>query len=119
LAAFYYHYDGQQVSQNATRADGSTGTQILNAGKTKIYGAEGELVALAGDLGRFNASLQYLNARFTDFVVASGSANVQLAGNRPAQSPTWTGALGWEKTWAAGSGSLVSRIDAKIQSSQH
>jgi len=119
LAAFSYDYDGQQVNQNATRADGSTGTQILNAGKTKIYGAEGELVALAGDAGRFNASLQYLNARFKDFVVANGSANVQLAGNRPAQSPTWTGAVGWEKTWGLGRGFLVSRLDAKVQSSQH
>ena len=118
-AAFYYDYSGQQVSQNVVRDNGTTGVLVLNAGKTRIYGAEGELVALAGEAGRFNASLQYLYARFTDFVVANGTTNVQLAGNRPPQSPNWTGALGWEKSWAQGRGFLVSRIDVKTQSSQN
>ena len=40
----------------------------------------------------FSDWVAYLNARFKDFVVANGSASVQLAGNRPPQSPTWTGA---------------------------
>jgi iron complex outermembrane receptor protein len=119
LAAFSYDYTGQQVSQNAVRANGTTGVLVLNAGKTKIYGAEATLVALAGDAGRFSASLQYLHARFTDFVVAQGSQNVQLAGNRPAQSPTWTAGLGWEKSWALGGGFIISRLDAKAQSSQN
>jgi len=118
LAAFYYTYDGQQVSQNATRPDGSIGTEILNAGKTKIYGAEAEVTALAGAYGRVNASLQYLHARFTDFVAARGSTNVQLAGNSPAQSPDWTVGLGWEKTWEVPSGLLTTKIDTKFQSAQ-
>lgn len=119
VAAFYYDYSGQQVSQITARPNGTQGVLVQNAGKTKIYGAEAELVALAGDAGRFNATLQYLNARFKDFVVANGNANVQLAGNRPPQSPTWSGAVGWEKNWALGRGSVVSRLDVKAQSSQN
>jgi iron complex outermembrane recepter protein len=119
LAAFSYDYSGQQVSQNAVRENGTTGVLVLNAGKTKIYGAEASVVALAGAAGRISASLQYLHARFEDFVVARGSENVQLAGNRPPQSPTWALGLGWENSWAIGDGFVIPRLDVKAQSAQN
>ncbi|MFM0140473.1 TonB-dependent receptor [Caballeronia grimmiae] len=117
---FDYDYSGQQISQLVPFADGRTGTSIVNAGRTHIYGADADIRALIDPVGLLMLSVAWLHARFTDFVVNDGSGqNVQLAGNSPPQSPAFTVGFGLEHAWMAAAGRIVGRLDAKFQSGQH
>ncbi|REG45584.1 iron complex outermembrane receptor protein [Paraburkholderia sp. BL6669N2] len=119
-SAFDYDYTGQQISQLVPFANGQVGTKIVNAGRTQIYGADTDVLALIEPIGKINLSVAWLHARFTDFLVeGDGGQNVQLAGNAPPQSPTWSVGLGIEHAWPVPSGRLIGRVDAKFQSSQH
>ena len=118
--AFSYDYTGQQVSETVKLDTGQTGTNIVNAGRTRIYGLEGDLQARIHPLGKVNLSLAWLHARFADFLIADSTGrNLQLAGNRPPQSPTLSLVLGLERAWAVGSGELLGNFSMKYQSAQH
>ena len=120
LSAFSYDYSGQQVSETVSLDNGLTGTNILNAGKTRSRGVEGDLQARIAPIGKITLSAAYLRARFLDFVVAnSAGTNVQLAGNRPPQSPTLSVGLGLEHEWAVGNGNVVGNFNMKYQTAQH
>jgi len=121
LAAFYDDYKNQQVSEIVGDGPNSGGTIILNAGASRIYGAEAEVIDQVPVLGKVNVAIDYLHARFTDFLVlnAAGTANVQLAGNSPPQAPTWSIGLGLEHKWALPAGTLTGRIQSKIQTAQY
>ncbi|WP_159834722.1 TonB-dependent receptor [Burkholderia sp. 8Y] len=117
---FDYDYSGQQIAQLVPFADGRTGTSIVNAGRTRIYGADADIRALIDPVGLLTLSVAWLHARFTDFVVDDGSGhNVQLAGNAPPQSPAFTAGFGLAHTWMTAAGRIVGRVDAKFQSGQH
>lgn len=119
-SVFDYDYSGQQISQLVPFADGRTGTSIVNAGRTRIYGADADIRALVDHVGLVTLSVAWLHARFTDFVVDDGSGqNVQLAGNAPPQSPAFTVGFGLEHAWTTAAGRIVGRVDAKFQSGQH
>ncbi|WP_250501167.1 TonB-dependent receptor [Caballeronia sp. GAWG1-5s-s] len=119
-SVFDYDYSGQQIAQLVPFADGRTGTSIVNAGRTRIYGADADIRALVDPVGLLTLSVAWLHARFTDFVVNDGSGhNVQLAGNAPPQSPTFTVGFGLEHTWMTAAGRIVGRVDAKFQTGQH
>ncbi len=119
-SVFDYDYSGQQISQLVPFADGRTGTSIVNAGRTHIYGADADIRALVDHVGLLTLSVAWLHARFTDFVVDDGSGqNVQLAGNAPPQSPAFTVGFGLEHAWMTTAGRIVGRVDAKFQSGQH
>lgn len=120
LSTFSYAYTGQQVSETIRLDNGQTGTNIVNAGRTKIQGMEGDLQARIEPLGKINLSLAYLHARFADFLIADSTGrNVQLSGNRPPQSPTLALGLGLEHQWGTGRGNLVGKLDVKYLSAQH
>ncbi|CAL8481597.1 TonB-dependent receptor [Caballeronia sp. S22] len=117
---FDYDYSGQQIAQLVPFADGRTGTSIVNAGRTRIYGADADIRALVDPVGLLTLSVAWLHARFTDFAVDDGSGqNVQLAGKVPPQSPAFTVGLGLEHAWMTTAGRIVGRVDAKLQSGQH
>ena len=125
LAAFYDNYANEQVNSFVTLASGHPVALTENAGKSRIYGAEGDLIYKVPVLGTLNASLDYLHARYTYFLSSSDpsnptvSGNVQLAGNTPPQAPTWSARLGLEHSWPVGDGTLTGRIQSKLQSSSN
>jgi len=111
-SAFYYDYSNQQISQFI---DGLT--YIRNAGKSQIYGVELDGTALLTDHDRVNAYVGYLHAKFTDFQLAAGSINVQLAGNRPPQAPRASVNLGYQHTFdLPNGGNLVPRVQSHYES---
>ena len=135
VAAFLNNYKDQQVSAFTSQCTG--GTSTVNAGKSKIYGLEADVTALAGPVGKFDASLSYLHARFESFLVpptvypqalfdcarvattAAGS-NCQLAGNTLTQSPNVTVAVGFEHGWDLPDTARANfRIEGKYTSKQY
>jgi iron complex outermembrane receptor protein len=129
LAAYYSDYSNQQVSTYAYVAGNQPVQLTENAGKSHIYGIEGDLVY---SLPRSCAStsMNWLHARYVDFLSAidpsgpvandtklvTGTQNDQLAGNTPPQSPTWSLSAGIEHDWHIFSGTLTGRIQTKYQS---
>jgi len=125
LAAFYYDYTKQQVSNYAFLPTGQATQLTQNAGASRIYGAEADLTYKLSAIGTLDLSVSYLHARFTDFLSIAdpsdpaASGNVQLAGNRPPQAPTWSFGLGLEHGWNVLGGTLTGRIQAKAQSASY
>jgi iron complex outermembrane recepter protein len=123
--AFLENDNGQQVSTTAFLSNGLAQVLIENAGKAKIWGAETDFIYKVPYLGTLNATVDYLHARYTDFIsVADPSdptahGNVQLAGNTPPQSPALSAQVGLEHGWDAFNGTVTGRIQTKIQSPQN
>lgn len=114
-SAFYYDYKDQQVLQVV-----DTSTIVRNAGLARIWGAELEAVATPIPRGRLDVSLSYLHARFRDFETIDPFGNpVQLAGNRPVQSPSLTLFAGYEHEFAVGDGHVTARVQTQLQSSSY
>jgi iron complex outermembrane recepter protein len=147
LAAFYNKYQNQQVS--ALSASCSSGTVVVNAGSSKIYGFEASVDALVTEEDKVDLGLTVLHARFDDFVASptNGAAalgalgpdrvqasvaidpttglpvtvyNNQLKGNMLPQAPNATVALGYEHDWKlTGDNGLNFRIEGKYQTKQY
>jgi iron complex outermembrane receptor protein len=125
VAAFDENDKGQQVSTYAFLSNGLAEALTENAGKSRIWGLETDTIYKVPYLGSLDATVNYLHARYTDFVSVAdpsdpkASGNVQLAGNTPPQAPTWSAQLGLEHHWAAMNGTLTGRIQTKLQSSEN
>ncbi|WP_136162660.1 TonB-dependent receptor [Sphingomonas flavalba] len=117
-SAFLYDYKNQQVQQQIQLPSGGVGTGTVNAGKSKIYGADLDLIWQPSSADRFDFYIAYLHARFKDFVVFSGG-NQQLAGNRLQQAPDWTMNIGYEHTWDVGDGTLTARAQTHYESKSY
>lgn len=136
-AVFYDAYKDQQVAQFT--AGCISGTSVTNAGSSRIYGLETELIALVGEAARFDVNLSYLNAKFSDFEVpptvgqtafpsvcaaqgttsASGS-NCQQAGDTLPLAPQLTVTGAFEYKWALpNSANLKLRLEGKYQSTEY
>jgi iron complex outermembrane receptor protein len=124
-AAFIENDAGQQVQTYAFLSNGLPEALTENAGKARIWGVESDFIYKLPYIGTFNATVDYLHARYTDFVsIADPSdptshGNVQLAGNTPPQSPSWSAQLGLEHGWSLLSGTVTGRIQTKLQSSSN
>jgi iron complex outermembrane receptor protein len=125
-------YVGQQVQQIVS---GGGGLKIVNAGKSKIWGVEADILTIS-PIGRLDVNLAYLHARFTDFALVynapqvtvvggvqtwglTGNKNVQLAGNTPPQAPDWTIGVSWSKDFDVPTGRLTPQVQAKYTSKQN
>ena len=135
VAAFLNNYKDQQVSAFTSQCTG--GTSTVNAGSSRIYGLEANVIALAGSVGKFDASLSYLHARFQSFLVpptvypqglfdcasvvtTPAGSNCQLSGNKLTQSPDITFAMGFEHVWdLSDNGHANFRIEGKYTSKQY
>ena len=125
VAAFYDNYSDEQVSTYAT-VFGQPVALTENAGKTRIYGVESDLIDKVPVVGTFNVTVDYLHARYTDFPSvgdpsdpSATGTNVQLAGNTPPQAPTWSISGGLTHDWRVGADTLTGRIESKYQSEQN
>ncbi len=122
LSAFYNDYTDQQVSNYAYLDTGDAVQLTQNAGASRIWGLESELLYKVPVLGTVNLSVNYLHARYTDFLSVAdpndpnASGNVQLKGNRPPQSPTWSIAGGLKHDWNVPGGTLTAQAQSKFQS---
>ncbi len=79
VEAFYWDYNDQQVNYigpiRTTPTTIGSGLATANAGKSRIYGAEADLVFQLTPDDLFGANLQWLNAKYTDFTYLAASAN--------------------------------------------
>jgi iron complex outermembrane receptor protein len=85
---------------------------VVNAGASTNWGVEADLEWLATEHDRITIGAYYLNAQFDDLPtvenrVGAPSVPVNLAGNRPVQSPKLTLNLGYDHSWDFSAGSLV------------
>jgi iron complex outermembrane receptor protein len=126
LAAYYSNYSNQQVSNYAYLASGDPVQLTQNAGASHIYGLEGEFIYNLPQIVKANLSVNWLHARYTEFISIAdptdpqASGNVDLAGNRPPQSPTWSIAGGLQHDFDLPGGSTVTaRIQSKFQSASN
>jgi iron complex outermembrane recepter protein len=114
LSAFDYHYENLQVTQFISNGLSST-SATENAKSASDKGFEVQVVALLNPIGRFDVEVDYLDAKFTNFLQSTisplnpavfpncsanlAAQNCQLAGNTLAFSPRFIVALGFEHSW--------------------
>ncbi len=114
LSAYTYDYKDQQVSVN------NAGTSYtLNAGKSRISGAEAELQARPTADDRIDGSVAYLKGEFKELCLArdaQGNCTRNLAGNSPVQAPKWQIGAGYEHIFEAFHGTLTPRIQTHYES---
>lgn len=110
IAAFYETYRNQQLTQSVTVGD-RVFQEVLNAGRSTIWGVEPDLVADVPGLGRLDASVQYLHARLKDFL----NLGVQYAGNALPQAPDWSLSLGYRRGFPLAGGMLTFDLRSRLQ----
>jgi len=121
LSAYYSDYTDQQVSTYTTLSSGQSVAATLNAGRSRVYGLEGDLVYIFLPEWRFDLNASYLHARYKYFLAVADpsdpgqNGNVQLAGNTLPQAPAWSLSAGLEKEWEFSAGKLTARIQTKAQ----
>lgn len=115
-AAYYYDYKNQQVTQYVP--DMATNA-IVNAGQSRYYGVELDLLANLTPSDQVSAYVAWSDAEYTDFATAIGSTNVQLAGNTPPQAPEWSINLGYEHDFALPTGVLTLRAQSHYETSSY
>ncbi len=122
-SAFYYDYKDLQVS---VLLDTNKGGQVFNAGKARIFGFEGSVDTYLTDVDKVTASVNYLNAEYTDFnaaipVQCLGGCGVtavsqvdgeliSLKGNEPSHAPNWILTFGYDHYWEMDAGTVVASI---------
>lgn len=124
--AFYWKYRNQQISHIGTDSTGTVIFPTENVGKATMKGIEVELQYLAATNTLLAADVQYLNAKYDEFVYSLpnfgpppgtscpyiGAAPptpyiVDCSGKTPPQSPEWTVNLGIQQKFALGSGGKI------------
>lgn len=122
LSGFRMDYQNQQVTQYVTGAT-SSGSQTVNAGKSRIWGAELNLIAQSDTLGKLTLSTNYTHARYLQFISSAGWAttvNLNLAGNRLPLAPTWSASGQYELPIKLSSGGTITpRVAIKAQTAQY
>lgn len=149
IEVFYWKYRDQQVNYiGPGRTSANTIGAILtttNAGKSRIYGAEADLVFKPAPSDTFAATVQYLNGQYTDFrytafsptgavprtncavtpnttlVLNTGRAyNIDCSGKPQINSPRWSFNLSYEHQFLLGGDySITPGARSKIESSRY
>ncbi len=142
-SAFLYDYQDFQVSAIGVIA-GQNATVTLNADKAKVYGLEFETNLVITENDRLDATLGWLHAEYSDFVLPLGdsfsnnNANANVAacykanfsataprstdfsGCRMARTPEWTLNVGYQHVWNLASGAkLTGRIQSHYETSKN
>lgn len=114
-SAFYYDFSDQQVS---ILVPGSHATlqQLANAGKTGVKGIEADVTVRPMEALRIEAEAAFTDARFVRFQRDAGDPSTNLAGNRPAFSPTFSFTGGARYTADVAEGlALWTQVDASYK----
>lgn len=125
LEAFWWTYIDQQISHVAVDSANTAVFVTENVGKATIRGVEADLQYLVAPQTLLSADVQFLDAKYDDFVYqfpnfgappattcpfTLGGANyaIDCSGLRPPMSPKWTINLGIEQTFElANTGEVV------------
>jgi iron complex outermembrane recepter protein len=103
-AVFYSDYSDEQVIV----LDGFA-PKVRNAGNARIWGVESEIEAVATRRLRFNGSVSYLNAKYTQIDPNAAPVNLD---SQLVNTPEWMGSLGVTGLlWSGASGELSTRWD--------
>jgi iron complex outermembrane receptor protein len=142
-SAFLYDYKDFQVSAVGVIA-GQNATVTLNADKARVYGLELESNLVLTEHDRIDATLGWIHAEYTDFVLplgdafANNNANAAVAGCytanfaaaaprstdfsgcRMARTPAWTVNLGYQHVWDLSfGGTLTGRVQTHYESGKN
>lgn len=115
-SVFHYDYKNLQLSQISATYCGGPCLVTSNAGKAKVDGVEVETVLQPSASHRFDLSVAWLNARYTDYQVAPG---VNFAGEKLDRSPAWVASLGYQYAMPLGEGNVVLGVRSKYSDSYH
>lgn len=122
LSAFLYDYKDQQTTVVNTASTGAGTSYVVNAGASRIYGGELELVAQLMTDSQFDGSVAYLHSKFTDLCLARAadrSCTRDLSGNVPVQAPRWQVSAGYQHTFYLLGGTLVPRFQTHFESNSY
>lgn len=114
-AAFHYDYENLQLSQIDATYCGGPCLVISNAAAAKIDGVELEVVAQPSPRNRFDMSVNWLNARYTDYNLSG----VDFSGENLDRSPDWTATAGYSYTLPIGEASLELGARTRITDRYH
>ena len=117
LDAFLYDYTNLQVPQ--ADPNNPANSTVLNAGKARLYGVEGEATFLLSANDKLNANVSLLHAQFTQFCtvqLAVCPAGLSYAGNQLPQAPKLSLGGGYEHSFDVFSGRLTARAQTRYQS---
>jgi iron complex outermembrane receptor protein len=103
LSAFHYDYTNIQLSQ-LTQLCGGPCRVTTNAGKAKVDGVEAEGGITPYDGGKFDFSLAWLNARFTDFLLTPTDS---WKGRKLDRSPEWVISAGYTHSFELADGGNI------------
>jgi outer membrane receptor protein involved in Fe transport len=98
--AYYINWTEQQVNVNLGL--NTYDYQVVNAGKSHLYGFEVELAQRVNSHFNWYASVGNSRSRFDEFVVNTGTTDVDLSGSSFANAPEWSLTSG--ATWRFSNG---------------
>ena len=108
---FFYDYDGLFAAAYNTVLNA---TQTFNAAQTDIKGAQMDMVWAVTELDAVNLTLEYVHARYTDFVLPDGTA--EYSGYQAQYSPDWTLVAGYHHDFPLPSGYLRFAVSRRFES---
>jgi len=118
-ALFFSRYLNQQTFAQQLDASGANWFREVNAGKARIWGVEGELLAEPVPALRIEAAVGYVNYNLYDNEGNELLFEGNGCGGRRCYSPRtpkFTGALGLQYSFATTRGSITPRVDVQNQS---
>ena len=112
IAGFYYEIDDLQLDRTFTDEVGTLVSVFENAAQTEGKGLELEATWLVSDQLTLSGYIGYLDVEFVDYVAANNldpdAQNQDLAGNRPRQTPEWSGHIRADYAMHLDSGAALS-----------
>ncbi len=99
LALFDTEYKGQQIAELyfLPQPNGSvvTGTSVLNAARSRIYGSELETTTVVSESFTIDASVSFLHAYYLDFPYVDPLTleHLNLKGKQLQNAPRWSGTI--------------------------
>jgi outer membrane receptor protein involved in Fe transport len=112
--AFYVDWKEQQVTVNLGL--NTYDYQVVNAGKSHLYGFEIEVAQRVDDQLSWYASLGHTRTKFDDFVVDAGSTTTNLSGAEFSYAPHWTLSAGADYRWPNG---FLAHLDGNLRSKSY
>jgi iron complex outermembrane recepter protein len=118
---FHYDYKNLQISQVSTTCGGPC--QVTsNASSAKVDGVELEAILAPSPDDKFDFSVSYLNARYSDFITppipVQNIPAVSFVSRKLDRSPKWVLTAGYNHTFELGNGgNIVAGVRTKMSAS--
>ena len=116
-AGFYYDYTNLQIVKIPPNQPTAI---ILNAAAARLYGAEAEIVAAPTENFRLDVALSAMKSEFTNFITADPArpelGQINLAGNRLPNAPSYTATYGAQYTFKTAAGDFTPRAEGDTTS---